>query len=126
MQAIGRCGNGYSITYNGGYAFGGLGMNGDSGYNMSTQMVFTSSDGTVLATSMSGGNMTYAYGDSKMLAYSGAEVTGGENISTLGQPAVYISGTASGGTVKTLGQGGSTGGNQPGGPGGPGGPSGWG
>lgn len=67
-------------------------MNGGSGYNMSTQMVFTSSDGTVLATSMSGGNMTYAYGDSKVLAYSGAEVTGGENISTLGQPAIYISG----------------------------------
>ena len=103
-------GDRYSITYNGGYAFGGLGMNGGSGYNMSTQMVFTDSNGTVLATSMSGGNMTYAYGDSKVLAYSGAKVTGGENISTLGQPAVYISGTVSGGTAKTLGQGGSSGG----------------
>ena len=111
-------GDGYSITYNGGYAFGGLGMNGGSGYNMSTQMVFTTADGTVLATSMSGNSMTYAYGDSSVLAYAGAEVTGGENISTLGQPAIYISGTASGGTAKTLGQGGSS---QPGFPGGPGG-----
>lgn len=107
MRRLYRC-NG-PVIFNGGYYFGNGGDSFDCG------------DGTVLATSMSSGNMTYAYGDSKVLAYSGAEVTGGENISTLGQPAVYISGTASGGTAKTLGQGGSTGGNQPGGPGGPGG-----
>ena len=111
------CGDGgYSITYKGGYAFGGLGMNGGSGYDMSTQMVFTTSDGTVLASSMSGSKMSYAYGDSNVTAYAGAEITGGTNISTLGQPAVYISGKASGGTAKQLGQGSSS--TQPGGPGG--------
>ena len=109
------CGDGYSITYNAGYAFGGLGMNGGSGYNMSSQMVFASTNGTVLATSMSGNSMTYAYGNSNVLAYADAQVSGGTNIATLGQPAIYISGTVSGGTAKTLGQGGST---QPGGPGG--------
>lgn len=109
-------GDGYSITYNGGYAFGGLGMNGGSGYDMSTQMVFTTSDGTVLASSMSGSRMSYAYGDSNVTAYAGAEITGGTNISTLGQPAVYISGKASGGTAKQLSQGSSS--TQPGFPGG--------
>ncbi|MBR4626250.1 MAG: carbohydrate-binding domain-containing protein [Ruminococcus sp.] len=110
------CGDGgYTITRNGGYAFGGLGMNGGSGYDMSTQMVFATSDGTVLATSMSGSRMSYAYGDSNVVAYSGAEVTGGENISTLGQPAIYISGKVSGGTAKALGSGSSS--QQPGGPG---------
>ena len=108
------CGDGYSITYNGGYAFGGLGMNGGSSYDMSTQMVFTTSNGTVLASSMSGSAMSYVYGDSNVLAYSGAQISGGTNISTLGQPAVYTSGTASGGTAKALGSGSST---QPGGPG---------
>ena len=117
------CGDGgsYSIKYNGGYAFGGLGMNGGSSYDMSTQMVFTTSDGTVLASSMSGSKMSYAYGDSSVTAYSGAEITGGTNISTLGQPAIYISGKASGGTQKQLGQGSSTGNSGfPGGPGRPG------
>ncbi len=109
------CGDGSSITYNGGYAFGGLGMGGGSGYNMSTQMVFADASGNVLASSMSGGNMTYAYGSSNVQAYSGAQVSNGTNISTLGQPAVYISGQISGGTALTLGQGGS--GQQPGGPG---------
>ena len=109
------CGDGYSITYNGGYAFGGLGMGGGTSYDMSTQMVFTTSNGTVLASSMSGSAMSYAYGDSSVLAYSGAQISGGTNISTLGQPAVYISGTASGGTAKALGQGSST--TQPGTPG---------
>ena len=99
------CGDGgYSITYKGGYAFGGLGMNGGSGYDTSTQMVFTTSDGTVLASSMSGSRMTYAYGSSNVTAYAGAEITGGTNISTLGQPAIYISGKATGGTAKQLGQ----------------------
>ncbi len=107
------CGDGYSITYNGGYAFGGLGMNGGSGYDMTTQMVFTTSDGTVLATSMTGSRVTYAYGDSSVLAYSGAQVSGGTNISTLGQPATYISGKASGGTAMTLGSGSSSGGQNP-------------
>ena len=107
------CGDGgsYSITRKGGYAFGGLGMNGGKAYDMATQMVFAASDGTVLATSMSGSSMSYAYGDSNVVAYSGAQVTGGENISTLGQPAVYVSGKASGGTAKTLGQSSSGGGN---------------
>ena len=109
------CGDGYSITYNGGYAFGGLGMSGGKAYDMATQMVFATSDGTVLASSMSGSSMSYAYGDSSVVAYSGAEITGGTNISTLGQPAVYISGKASGGTAKTLGQGSSGGGWGPGG-----------
>jgi len=108
------CGDGSTITYNGGYAFGGLGMGGGSGYNMSSQMVFATTSGQVLATSMSGNSMTYAYGDANVLAYADAQVNGGTNISTLGQPAVYISGTVSGGTAKALGQGGST---QPGGPG---------
>ncbi len=81
---------------------------------MSTQMVFTTTNGTVLASSMTGASLNYSYGDSNVLAYSGAQISGGTNISTLGQPAVYISGTASGGTAKTLSQGGST---QPGGPG---------
>ena len=97
-------GDGYSITYNGGFAFGGLGMGGGSGYDMSTQMVFTDSAGNVLATSMSGSRMTYAYGNNTVLAYAGAQVTDGVNISTLGQPAVYISGKASGGTAKQLSQ----------------------
>ena len=111
------CGDGgYTITYKGGYAFGGLGMNGGSGYDMSTQMVFTTSDGTVLASSMSGSRMSYAYGDSNVKAYAGAEITGGTNISTLGQPAIYISGKASGGTEKQLSQGSSS--TQPGNPGG--------
>ena len=110
------CGDGgYTITYKGGYAFGGLGMNGGSGYDMSTQMVFTTSDGTVLASSMSGSKMSYAYGDSNVKAYAGAEITGGTNISTLGQPAIYISGKASGGTEKQFSQGGSS--TQPGRPG---------
>ena len=77
-------GDGYSITYKGGYAFGGLGMNGGSGYDMSTQMVFTTSDGTVLASSMSGSRMTYAYGNNTVMAYAGAQITDGVNISTLG------------------------------------------
>jgi len=106
------CGDGgsYSITRKGGYAFGGLGMSGGKAYDMSTQMVFATSDGTVLATSMSGSSMSYAYGDSNVVAYSGAQVTGGENISTLGQPAIYVSGKVSGGTAKTLGQSSSGGG----------------
>ena len=107
-------GDGYSITYNGGYALGGLGMNGGKGYDMSTQMVFAASDGTVLASSKTGSRLTYAYGDSNVTAYSNAEVTGGTNISTLGQPAVYVSGKVSGGTAMTRGQGSST---QPGRPG---------
>ncbi|MDO4864692.1 MAG: carbohydrate-binding domain-containing protein, partial [Ruminococcus sp.] len=104
-------GDGYSITYKGGYAFGGLGMGGGSGYDMSTQMVFTTSDGTVIASSMSGSRMTYAYGDSSVTAYSGAQISGGTDIATLGQPSIYISGKASGGTAKTLGQSSSGGGN---------------
>lgn len=115
MRRLYRC-NG-PVIFNGGYYFG----NGGDSFDCGDGYSITYNGGTVLATSMSGGNMTYAYGDSKVLTYSGAEVTGGENISTLGQPAVYISGTASVGTAKTLGQGGSTDGNQPGGPGGPGG-----
>lgn len=108
-------GDGYSITYNGGYALGGLSMNsGGSGYDMSTQMVFATSDGTVIASSKTGSRLTYAYGDSNVTAYSGAEVTGGTNISTLGQPAVYVSGKVSGGTAMTRGQSSST---QPGRPG---------
>jgi hypothetical protein len=107
-------GDGYSITYNGGYALGGLGMNGGKGYDMSTQMVFAASDGTVLASSKTGSRLTYAYGDSNVTAYSNAEVTGGTNISTLGQPALYVSGKVSGGTAMTRGQGSST---QPGRPG---------
>lgn len=106
------CGDGYSITYNGGYAFGGLGMNGGSAYDMSSQMVFADSSGNVLASSMSGSAMSYAYGNNNVLAYSGAQITDGTNISTLGQPAVYISGKVSGGTAKTLGQ--SSGGGQTG------------
>lgn len=98
------CGDGYSITYNGGYAFGGLGMNGGSAYDTSTQMVFADASGNVLATSMSGSAMSYAYGSSNVLAYSGAQVSGGTNIATLGQPAIYISGQVSGGTAKQLGQ----------------------
>ena len=97
-------GDGYSITYNGGYAFGGLGMNGGSAYDTSTQMVFADASGNVLATSMSGSAMSYAYGNSNVLAYSGAQVNGGTNIATLGQPAIYISGQVSGGTAKQLGQ----------------------
>ena len=85
-------------------------MSGGKAYDMSTQMVFATSDGTVLATSMSGSSMSYAYGDSSVVAYSGAQVTGGENISTLGQPAIYVSGKVSGGTAKTLGQSSSGGG----------------
>ena len=106
------CGDGgYSITRKGGYAFGGLGMNGGNGYDTSTQMVFAASDGTVLASSMSGSRMTYAYGDSNVTAYSGAQITGGEDISTLGQPSVYVSGKVSGGTAKALGQSSSGSGN---------------
>lgn len=105
------CGDGYSISRTGGYAFGGLGMNGGSSYDMSSQMVFATSSGTVLASSMSGSAMSYAYGDSSVLAYSGATISGGTNISTLGQPAVYISGTVTGGTSKTLSSGSS--GNNP-------------
>lgn len=103
------CGDGYSITYNGGYAFGGLGMGGSKGYNMSSQMVFADASGNVLATSMSGNSMTYAYGNSSVLAYADAQVSGGTNIATLGQPAIYISGQVSGGTAKQLSQGGTTG-----------------
>lgn len=103
------CGDGSSITYNAGYAFGGLGMGGSKGYNMSSQMVFADASGNVLATSMSGNSMTYAYGNSSVLAYADAQVSGGTNIATLGQPAIYISGQVSGGTAKQLSQGGTTG-----------------
>lgn len=107
------CGdNGNSISRTGGYGFGGLGMGGGTAYDMSTQLVFADSTGKVLATSMSGAALSYSYGDSNVKAYSGGTISGGTNISTLGQPAVYISGTISGGTEKTLGSGSST--TQPG------------
>lgn len=76
--------------------------------NLNTTYVFKDSSGKVIASAVSASGGSYKYSSGSYTAVSGATISGGKNLSTLGQSAIYADGTASGGTELTAGSGGNT------------------